>query len=63
MDTPGVRVMRPGFVTAPTDTFVEAAIRLATAEPGDVTGRSIYHEDLLSDGPAKGFQGGLYSAG
>jgi NAD(P)-dependent dehydrogenase (short-subunit alcohol dehydrogenase family) len=61
MDTPGVRVMRPGFVAAPTDTFVEAAIRLATAKPGDVTGRSIYHEDLLSDGPAKGFQGGLYS--
>jgi NAD(P)-dependent dehydrogenase (short-subunit alcohol dehydrogenase family) len=59
MDTPGVRVMMSGYAAAPTETFVEAAVRLAVAKPEEVTGQSVYHEDLLSDGPPKGWQGGL----
>jgi 7-alpha-hydroxysteroid dehydrogenase len=59
LDTPGLRVMVPGTLGSPTHEFVEAAIRLATTTPDQITGRCIYHEDLLSDGPPKGWQGGL----
>jgi 7-alpha-hydroxysteroid dehydrogenase len=59
LDTPGLRVMVPGASGSPTHDFVEAAIRLATTTPEEMTGRCIYHEDLLSDGPPRGWQGGL----
>ena len=58
LDSPGLRHMTPGYVGTPTDSFVEAAVRLASGETG-FTGRSIYHEDLLYDGPPRGWQGGL----
>jgi NAD(P)-dependent dehydrogenase (short-subunit alcohol dehydrogenase family) len=58
LDSPGLRHMTPGYVGSPTASFVEAAVRLAGGETG-LTGRSIYHEDLLDDGPPRGWQGGL----
>ncbi|HEY3631914.1 MAG TPA: SDR family NAD(P)-dependent oxidoreductase [Jatrophihabitantaceae bacterium] len=58
LDSPGLRHMTPGYVGNPTASFVEAAIRLASGATG-LTGRSIYHEDLLHDGPPRGWQGGL----
>jgi hypothetical protein len=50
--------MTPGYVGNSTASFVEAAVRLASGGTG-MTGRSIYHEDLLHDGPPRGWQGGL----
>ena len=58
LDSPGLRHMTPGYVGNPTASFVEAAVRLARGETG-LTGRSIYHEDLLHDGPPRGWQGRL----
>jgi NAD(P)-dependent dehydrogenase (short-subunit alcohol dehydrogenase family) len=58
LDSPGLRQMTPGYVGSPTASFVEAAVRLASGETS-LTGRSIYHEDLLHDGPPRGWQGGL----
>jgi NAD(P)-dependent dehydrogenase (short-subunit alcohol dehydrogenase family) len=58
LDSPGLRHMTPGYVGSPTASFVEAAVRLASGETG-LTGRSIYHEDLLEDGRPRGWQGGL----
>jgi NAD(P)-dependent dehydrogenase (short-subunit alcohol dehydrogenase family) len=58
LDSPGLRHMTPGYIGNPTGSFVEAAVRLASGETG-LTGRSIYHEDLLGDGSPRGWQGGL----
>jgi len=58
LDSPGLRHMTPGYVGNPTASFVEAAVLLASGGTG-LTGRSIYHEDLLHDGPPRGWQGGL----
>jgi 7-alpha-hydroxysteroid dehydrogenase len=58
LDTPGLRYMTPGYTGSPSDSFVESAVRLASGEAA-ITGRSVYHEDLLSDGPPRGWQGGL----
>jgi 7-alpha-hydroxysteroid dehydrogenase len=58
LDSPGLRHMTPGYIGSPTASFVEAALRLASGETG-LTGRSIYHEDLLDDGPPRRWQGGL----
>jgi NAD(P)-dependent dehydrogenase (short-subunit alcohol dehydrogenase family) len=58
LDSPGLRHMSPGYVGSTTASFVEAAVRLASGETG-LTGRSIYHEDLLDEGPPRGWQGGL----
>jgi 7-alpha-hydroxysteroid dehydrogenase len=54
LDSPGLRHMTPGYVGNPTASFVEAAVRLASGEAG-LTGRSIYHEDLLDDGTPRGW--------
>ena len=61
LDTPGLRYINTGYTGSPTDSFVESAVRLASGEAG-ITGQSVYHEDLLTDGPPRGWQGGLASA-
>src|SRR5258708_4029685 len=58
LDTPGLRHMAPGYSGSPTDSFVDATIRLASGETG-LTPPSVYHQDLLHDRPPPPWLGGL----